>query len=200
MTGNSQSSNGRQTIVFFIWKSLGYSTRIFLSFAIILAGFIIQYINFNTFPGIIFLFVGMLFLLPRGYDNRLNLGKFDPNAEWEEVARHKLDEFIHFEKKVKKWDRSFFDISNTLGCFGFFLLLLAGGVLGFIMVGSRSIHMNIIFWDMVVLLMPFWFTGLRKIHTIPQSFTENEIYFEVAERDRVSTCRSQGGMFFPSNR
>lgn len=167
MTGNNQSLTNRQTIVFLVWKSLGYPYRIVLSLTIILGGFVMQYIHFDVLPGIILLFTGMLLLLPRGYDNRLNLGKYDPGAEWEEVGRHKLEEFLQFEKKVKRWDRSFFDISNSLGCFGFFILLAAGGFLFVTYISDGNTTLKIIFWDMAVLLVPFWFTGLRKIHTIP---------------------------------
>lgn len=168
MKDDSLSGNPQGLVVFNIWKSLHYSTRLIIGLGLISAGFLIQYFTLKLFPGIIVVAVGNLLLLPKGYDNRVNLGKFHPHAEWEPVKVEKLGEFLKFQRKVKKWDISSMDISNPLGVFTFLGVGLILGLvaLGFVNRFDRSMYL--IFWNGVALILPIWFSGLRRIFVVPE--------------------------------
>ena len=92
------SKEERGIVVFKVWQSLDYNIRISLSFGLILLGFIIQYFTEKAFPCVIILFIGNLFLLVSGYDNRINFKGYMPAAKWEKIDKNKLLEFERFEK------------------------------------------------------------------------------------------------------
>ena len=113
------SSEQQGIVVFWIWKSLSYSIRMIISFACILAGFVIQYhwyslqyhrswyaLQYHWYLalGVLLILLGNLFLLVRGYDNRINFGKYTPESGWEKVEQSKLLEVEQFVKKMKKWE------------------------------------------------------------------------------------------------
>ena len=151
-----------------------------LSFALIIIGISLQFFSFQILPGLFFIIAGNLFLLVKGYNNKVDLGKYRFSSKWERVSVSKFQEIKEFGKKIAKWDRSFLDVSNGLGCFVFLILLISGIVL-FIHLGAdlkfgtentilvdypnenRAFFMIII--NVAVLLFPHWITGLRKVDT-----------------------------------
>jgi hypothetical protein len=145
-----------------------YNTRLLISLSLILVGLIFQYLSYNILPGVVIIFLGNILLLPSGYNNRVNLGKFDPQSDWEKAGKHKLDELLALDRKIRKWDKSTIDASNALGGFLFLILL---GVIGFLgwdaFFESDNKTMQIITVDAAVLLIPYWVTGLRSIFTVP---------------------------------
>ena len=145
-----------------------YKTRLLISLGFILVGFIIQYLTYNILPGVVIIFLGNILLLPSGYNNRVNLGQFDPQSDWEKVGKHKLDELLTLDRKIRKWDKSTIDASNALGGCLFVILL---GIIAFLAVyaffESHNRTMQIITVDAAVLLIPYWLTGLRSIFTVP---------------------------------
>ena len=76
----SKSEQGM--VVFHLAKSMKYKFRLTLSILLILSGFILQYKMLNVIPGIFLVLAGNLFLLVKGYDTRIKLDKFKPDAEW----------------------------------------------------------------------------------------------------------------------
>lgn len=162
------NSNDRGIVEFKIWKSLMYNTRLLISIGLILVGFLIQYLSYNILPGAVIIFLGNILLLPSGYNNRVNLGKFDPQTDWEKAGKHKLDELLTLDRKIRKWDLSTIDASNALGGLLFFILLGIIGYLGWdAFFESDNKTMQIITVDAAVLLIPYWVTGLRSIFTVP---------------------------------
>ena len=161
-------SSEQGIVVFKLWKSLRYSTRLFISFGIIMMGFILQYALYTLLPGIVFIFLGNLLLLPSGYTNRINLGKFDPETDWERVEKYKLDELLNLDRKIRRWDRSSIDVSNALGGIVFFILLAIAGIIGITAFEMNNQTMQIITVDAAALLLPYWVTGLRSVFTVPK--------------------------------
>lgn len=151
-------------VVFKLWQSLGYKTRLLFSFLFIFAGLGWQLVTRELLPGVVLVFMGNIFLLPSGYDNRVKVGIYDPNADWERVEEEKLEETLGLIKKIKKWDVSAIDISNPLGFFTL-LILLAVLVLLFIQseMDYRYSALAIIAINGAVLFIPYWVTGLRSI-------------------------------------
>jgi hypothetical protein len=168
MKHDSLSGNPQGLVVFNIWKSLNYSTRLIIGLGLICAGFVIQYLTIKLFPGIIAVAAGNLLLLPKGYDNRVNLGKFHAHAEWEPVKVEKLGEFLKFQRKVKRWDISTMDISNPLGIFTFLGIGLILGLIALTFIDRFDRTMYLIFWNGVALIIPIWFSGMRRIFVVPE--------------------------------
>jgi len=155
-------------VVFKTWKSLQYQTRLAISIPIILAGFIIQYLSFAVFTGAILILAGNLLLLPAGITNLKNLGVFDPASDWEKVEKHKLDDYLALDRKIRKWDLSTIDASNVLGGFIFIILLLGIVIMTLVAFFDDNKIMTIAGVDALVLLLPFWLTGFRSIFTVSQ--------------------------------
>jgi hypothetical protein len=162
------SAREQGIVVFRIWKSLTYPKRIILGFVLILAGMIMQYLMTALLPGLLLILCGNLLLIVRGYDNRVNTGKFEPTAAWEKVNKSKFQEVERLHRDMKKWDRSALDITNGLG---FFILAVISAAIGLIYLQGESTAdrtLTILAWDAALLLLPHWVTGVRSILTKPR--------------------------------
>jgi hypothetical protein len=138
-----------------------------LSFALNIAGFGAQYFTDLFYPGFLPILFGNLLLVVKGYDNRVHSGKFKPAASWEKVNQNKLMEVEKLHKKMKKWDRSFLDITSGLG---FTMLILMSIVLATIYYQGFmrfDVFLQIFACDAALLLVPHWLTGVRSILTKP---------------------------------
>lgn len=149
----------RGIVVFKFWQALPYTWRFCLSFLCIGLGVGGQYALGEFFPGCLGLLLGNLLLVVQGYDNRADLGKYDPSAQWEIVEAEKLRELRDLDLRIKAWDVSALDCTNLPGGSLFVLLFLAGIGLSF----SSNVSLRIITWDAMILLLPHWMTGTRSI-------------------------------------
>ena len=148
-------------------KALPYGARLGICFSMMLIAFIIQAFLMDFFIlGCILLFVSNLFLLVDGYDNRVKFGTFDPGSKWETVEKKKFRELIKMQNEMQKWDRSSTDCSNPVGCWLMFLLFIVCGGLIFIGITIDVKPVFIIGVDAAILLIPHWFTGLRRISMV----------------------------------
>jgi len=174
-------------VVFKIWQSLTYKKRLFLSFSLIIAGLFLQ-LYFKTFlPGIVLVFLGNIFLLPSGYNQGVKIGRYNPKSKWEEVGEHKLREFLILDKKIKKWDISSLDITNVLG---FFVFLLVIAVLGYFFWQSlleNNKSLQIIIANGIVLLLPYWLTGVRSIFTLPNVVKKTRLILRLLSKKELET-------------
>ena len=161
------SSQEQGVIVFRIWKTLPYSKRLLTSFALVLSGFAVQFFMTSFCPGCAPILIGNLLLIVKGYDNRVNSGKYDPDAGWEKVNRSKFSEVQKLHRNMKKWDRSFLDITNGLG---FMTLVVISALIAIIYYNGFmrfNESMEIVAYDAILLLIPHWFTGIRSTLTKP---------------------------------
>jgi hypothetical protein len=153
----------RGVIVFKVWPSLAYETRMGVAFALIAAGLLMQFLSGTFFIGGIVLAAGNLLLLVRGYDNRVDFGRFDPGADWERAEPAKLDELQRLDRKIRAWDVSLLDATNAGGAV---ILVVLGGFLGLVAWTARGM-VQILALDGLVLLLPHWITGVRSILVLP---------------------------------
>jgi hypothetical protein len=176
------SRNDRNIVVFLLWPSLAYGARMALSLGLIILGFALQILMLHLLPGIVIVLAGNLFLLVRGYDNRVQVGRFDPAAEWEEVAASRLDEIQELNQRIKKWDRSAFDISNGVG--GCLFAVLGIGLFMLLSLGADPGKRPFLFCavNAAVLLLPHWFSGIRTILTTPKLLVKIATIKAVLER------------------
>ena len=158
------NADERNIVVFKLWPSLSYNTRLPAGFGLIVLGLAIQGVTELFWAGLIFLLAANAFLLVSGYDNRVDFGSFDPSAQWERVDEKKLLELSRLDRKMRKWDLSALDITNGLGAV-IFVLITALLVFGAVM-GQGLIRILVL--DGIVLLLPHWLTGIRRILTRPK--------------------------------
>jgi hypothetical protein len=159
------SPESRDVVRFFFLKNLSYTTRIRLSFFLALIGFLLQIYFLNLWSGILFIAAASLLMTAKGFDSRARLKSFSMDSKWTEVPLSKLQEIEQLRKKISKWDSSFLDVSNALGCFGLILVLGAGIAFakGVEFVADDSRLFLIVSADLFVLFLPLWFTGMRFI-------------------------------------
>ncbi len=169
----SKSEQG--IVVFHVWKSLKYKSRLSLSILLILAGFITQYYMLNILPGIILVLAGNILLLVKGYDNRIKLDSFKPDAEWVKTDASQFTEIELMNKKIKRWDKSALELSSTPGCLIFFGVIALLIIFIVISPFPRNI-MLIICATIVVLIVPHWFTGIKQISTTPELLTKIKLF------------------------
>jgi len=149
----------RGGVVFHLFGSLPYEKRLSLSFGLIVLGLLLQLIFASLLAGICFIAAGNLLLLVRGYDNRVDRGKYDPWSEWERVETKKLDELSGLDRRIRKWDISTLDVTNLAGLIVF---LVVAGLLGYAAGTTKGLVQTLAI-DGLVLLLPHWITGVRSI-------------------------------------
>ena len=153
----------RGVVVFLVWPSLLYGTRMAVSFVLIAAGIVLQFFTREFLPGVIPIAVGNLLLLVKGYDNRIDFSAFDPEAHWERVEREKLSELKGLDAKIKRWDRTSLEVSNPLGLIVF--LFVVAGLAMLVVMGTGVTRILAI--DAAILLVPHWLTGIRSALRTP---------------------------------
>jgi len=166
-------------VVFHIWKTLNYKYRILLSLSLILIGLAWQIATFEYLPGLLFLIAGNLFLLTRGYTNKVDLGGYHPEAEWQKTEASRLDEILKLNKKIRQWNFSLFDISSAGGFIFMLLIIVLLVALGFISYKFQSRPLGLLAVDAFILLIPHWYTGLRRIMTTPKLVQKIKIFQEL---------------------
>lgn len=162
------ASGERGIVVFKLWPSLDYNTRLFVSFTLIAVGLAFQMVSGSLIAGLVLIALGNLFLLVSGYDNRVDFDNYDPAAEWERAELDKLDELIRLDRKIRRWDRSVLDVTNWLGTAMFIVLAVALALTALIFRGPP----RILAIDAAVLLLPHWLTGIRRVLTRPKLVTK----------------------------
>ena len=169
-------SNARDAVVFWLWRDMAYGRRMLIAFGLIILGFLLQWYSGEIFSGVIPLAAGNALLLVRGYDNRVEFAGFDPSSQWQKVERDRLSQLKDFDRKIRRWDRSFIDISNGLGLATFLLLCLA--LFGLYVVFDLHYayrNLRVIPVDMAILFLPHWFTGTRRILRLPGMLVKAEV-------------------------
>jgi len=156
-------------VVFRVWPGLLYGMRALIAGVLVVAGLVWQAATAALFPGILVVLGGNLFLLVCGYNNKVEFGKFKPTNEWRRTTVEKLREIQKLDLKMKRWDRSILDITNTSGVFAFVLLIVGLAVLFLLGLLTNEPALAIVAGNAGVLLIPHWITGIRSILTRPHA-------------------------------
>lgn len=170
-------------VIFHIWKSLSYAPRTFLALVFIIIGGLLQYyayLNTQTDSlltvGVIIVLAGNMLLLVKGYNNKVKLDRYTAEKDWVKVDEEQLDKILEINKKARKWDISSLDISNVLGVFTFILIIGILVLLGFSELLHTYIATKIIVLNTLVLFVPHWFTGIRRITTTPKLVNKIKLF------------------------
>jgi hypothetical protein len=170
----------RSIVIFKIWPSLAYGTRLALSLGLIGAGIAAQVATESFLWGGFLVIVGNLFLLVSGYDNRVDFATYDPAAEWVRVELSRLEELGQLDRDIRQWDISALDVTNPLGAVVFILVAAGMAALGFFFPGP----VRILVLDAAVLLLPHWLTGVRSVLRLPKLLVKVETLQHLLEAAR----------------
>lgn len=188
----------KQDIVrFYVFKSLSYSTRIILYLSLVLTGFLIQLFMLSPWPGAALLVFATLLNLVRGYDSRARLKSFCTDTNWTEVDIERIRQIEKLDDKMSKWDKDILDISNSSGVL-MFVLILTGLYIGsgFLNVFTGSDVVNIITTDVVILVLPLWFNGIRRI--LKQNNLRIKVGIVTKMEEFFQVMKKEGENFKPS--
>jgi len=148
----------RGEIQFVFMKTWPYKVRMAIICIILFFGILVQ-LFINYWAGLIFLFSGTLLGMIKGYHTR---PKMKRGETWNRVTPDEFKKVVAKEKQLKSWDRDFFDITNNMGCFVLFLMIIffffIFGVIG------KKISFRLATYVCIngaVVLVPHWFTGVR---------------------------------------
>jgi hypothetical protein len=170
-------TKGEQGIVIFhIWKSLDYGKRMLLAIlAVLLGGFLQFYAYVNNLTNdfvltlsVLIIFTGNLLLIVKGYNNKIKLDKYTAEKDWVKVDEEQLNKIVNINKKTKSWDTSSLDITNFLGVFVFILVVGILALVGESNLFQSSFARKVIVLNTIVLFVPHWITGVRRITTTPK--------------------------------
>lgn len=151
-------------VVFLVWPALPYPARMVGSMLLVAGGVVAQMLAGSFLLGVAPVLLGNLLLLVRGYDNRVDNKQLSPAAQWQRVGREKLDEIVRLDKGIRRWDRSLIDITSSMGVVSF---LVVGSLLGLgvLVIGGFG---RVLVLDAMLLLLPHWFTGIRRVLRLPK--------------------------------
>lgn len=180
------SQSNRDALVFHVWKSLKYKNRIAISLIFILVGFLIQAITFHFFPGILGVLLGNLLLLNKGIDTRIQKSSFNADTQWVKTTSENLTQIIDLNRKLSKWDKSAFDVTNTLGLLMFLLLIAVSFLVLFASSSSHRLAALILFLNLIVLVVPHWLTGIKRISTTPKMVKKIKLFQQI-----LSSCQKE---------
>jgi hypothetical protein len=165
-------------VVFHFRPSMPYGKRVSVSFALIVAGLVIQALTGIFWAGAPVLLAGSLLLCVRGYHNRVESGSFNPDAAWENVDIQRLRDLQEIDKKMLRWNRSFMDVTNS---WGIITLILVVGPAVFSVVhhlefghGVFAPGAEMLLFNALILLTPHWVTGTRRILRLPKLMVKVE--------------------------
>ena len=169
----------RAVIVFHLLPGLAYATRWAISLGLVAVGFLLQALTFNFWFGAIFLLAGSLLLCVKGYHNWVEGGRFRPDAGWENCELGKLDELVEFDRRMERWNYAFMDVTNGRGLLG--LLLVLAPLVGVLLVNTIKDYEFIpregliLAGNALVLLLPHWVTGCKRILRLPKLMVKVEL-------------------------
>jgi hypothetical protein len=158
------SPEQRDSIRFYFAKGLTYRARKILILACFFAGLILQIAMLQLWPGIPLILTGVALGLVKGYDSRVRLKSFKHDATWTEVPIEKFRDIETVRQKSKYWDRDALDVTNGLGCAAL-LILLALGLCVSLIAGAVASDIRvtlILAVDYLLMVLPFYFTGVRR--------------------------------------
>ncbi len=160
------AAQDRGDLHFYVARSLPYGVRIVAALIAIAAGLAgqIAYLDRMEFWfGVAAAAAGVVLLLCKGYRNTVALGKSD--ATWRTTTRAEIDRILELNWKTKRWDQTFFDITNLRG----FVLFAAAALATLIACGQlESFAPNLarlVLANAAIVLVFFWFTGVRFVLT-----------------------------------
>ena len=174
----------RDTVHFHFAKNMTYDVRVMVFSGLVILGMLFQIITLTPWPGIPFLMIGVGLMLVKGYDSRARLKHYQPDAEWTDVDMERINQIEVIRKRNLEWDKDALDITNATG-FGMFVLVLlvTAGVTFFAFGVTRRVQTALIIpINAMIVLIPFWMTGLRFVLKQPNLAVKIRVLKQLEEQ------------------
>ena len=206
-------------IKFYLIKSLPYYPRVTLILGLLLVGLGLQVYTLSIIPGLFFLLGAVILGLAAGYES---MGKPQGSPFWKEVGWPAFEEVIRLNRHSAKWDRTFLDVTNMRG-FTLFILVLGQGFLVYLLLAFEPGHIlkninylldvllmlrpthpqspyaaagKIYLADTLVVAIPLWFTGTRRLLTNDQLMIKVEELLHI-RKNFEGVLDKNGDQFIP---
>ena len=188
----------RGEIHFHVAKRLPYFWRLALAFSLMGAGLIIETALYDSayWAGLPVVLAGVLLLVTRGYGNVVR--ESAKRGEWRPARREEIARIIELNARQRKWDQDVVDITCVRGVLA--LIGLAGVLLAAVVAmdaaGWRMSEqlVQVLLVNAGVMLLPFWFTGVRFILKNDQLVVKARILLEL-EDAFLKTDKREGEEF-----
>lgn len=150
-------------LFFHFFPRMSNSLRVIVFISLFAAGIAIQLTIANFWIGAILIACASLVLLNKGIDSRLHIERYHHNTEWKTSTRQQVEDIIKMDKKLRRWDRTGFEVTSCLGSFLFLVVLVAGFFI--VILGLEENDLNVIFFggDFLILFIPHFLSGFRRI-------------------------------------
>ena len=152
-------------VQFIFFKNLNYTARMRWYMLLVAVGIIVQLVLVKAFPGVVFLLCAAALNLAAGFDSRVRLEAYVPDRNWTSVDMERIHDIKKLGDRIDSWNLDALDITNGLGFIVFLLAAGAAGITAFILTSFYdSTDVALIFLlDVVILVLPLWFNGTRKV-------------------------------------
>ena len=150
-----------QNIVFRLLPRMNVLLRISIALLLFGIGVLWQYISGNPSPGFVIVLMSSILVMYKGIDKRVFSNAFHHNTDWKKIEREQVQQILDTQRSLKKWDHSLYETSGCLG--GFMFLLAIGMSLILILAGMNNVFLICIGIDMLVLFLPQFLSGMKRI-------------------------------------
>ncbi|NLL29078.1 MAG: hypothetical protein GX259_09800 [Bacteroidales bacterium] len=154
-----------KNLVFHFFPRMPNQLRFLIFIALFGLGIYIQIITNSIWYGAICIACASLILLNKGVDSRLYIERFHHNAKWQTASRQQIQDIINMQKKLRRWDRSSFEISSCLGKLIFFIIIFISIILFAISEGLNDLSIGIFTCDLLILFVPHFLSGYKHYDT-----------------------------------
>ena len=151
-----------KNLVFHFFPRMSNLLRFLIFIALFGLGVYIQIITNSIWYGAILVACASLILLNKGVDSRLHIDYFHHNAKWQAASRQQIEDIINMDKKLRKWDRSGFEISSGCGRKIFYLVLFIGFMLFCFSIGEYELTLGIFTINFLLLFVPHFLSGYKR--------------------------------------
>ena len=200
----------QDVVQFHLLKSLSYSPRLILYLALILIGFSLQLVMMTVWPGAVLLIFATMLNLVRGYDTRTSLPTFNVDANWTAVDMDRIHEVEKLDDRITRWNQDGLDISNVIGIASFLGATGVIVIIAFLLGGlsnqgdmfsidafiSQGTVFAIFLTNAVILILPFWFNGIRRI--LKQDNLRVKTGIIISMEEHFNKIREEGEHFNPA--
>ncbi len=169
----AKTGAGEAAPTYWVAPRLSRRARFWIGGLALALGILLPFLFLPWILGAVLIVAGAVFLAPRGISNSPPEGPAE--GEWKAVTEEELDRIQAHARRCKTWERSALDVNTTLGvvlllaiCAGALLAgLIAGrGTLfsgpGFLFGTAAGYLGSVVFLDILLLVLPLWFLGLKK--------------------------------------
>jgi hypothetical protein len=182
-------------VQFHVARSLPYPRRLAIAFSLLTAGLLWQFLLFGTGIwgwGLLGVGAGILLLLVKGYQNKPRATS-PKHADWKTVTRKEVERIIEINERQRRWDQSAVDLTCGRGC-GVLILAATAFAALCSMLSKISPDLGALFFlNGMIMLLPFWITGVRFILKNDQLIVKTRILLRMND---LLNLNMQGGEEF----